>query len=139
VYQFPSPADRRVAEAVVGEMARNRCIGARIRAQKVLRTILDRYGITKMHLENCTVTACRTPKFAGIAAKKQITGDRCPGCGARIYDLAVFEGGRVIWPEVRIAGIEEGFKRDRVTYVCTCGEIFWKEESKEDEEAGESG
>lgn len=132
VYQFPSLVDRRVAETVIGEMARSKCAGVRVRAQKVLRTILDKYGVTKLHLEKCTVMACRTPKFASITAKKQITGDRCPGCGARIYDLAVLTDGRIIWPDVRIMDIREGFKRDKVTYACACGEIFWKEEQKDE-------
>jgi predicted RNA-binding Zn-ribbon protein involved in translation (DUF1610 family) len=140
VYQFPSLDDRQAAQTIVSEMAWSKHTGMRVRAQKALRYILDKYGVTKLPLESCIVSACKTPKFASVMARKKVTGPYCPGCGASIYDLPAIEGELIVWPDVRIMSIREGFKVDKVTYACSrCGAIFWKEEAKTNETFGKGG
>ncbi len=91
----------------------------RLRMLKVARVMLDRYGLKKLALPECVIEAT-APGWAAIRARKEITGRHCPVCGADIYE----------WPgRVRIINIQEGFRRDTVSYGCSCGNIFLKKEA----------
>jgi hypothetical protein len=86
---------------------------------KVIRTVLDKYGIRRLSLPEYVVEATKETGWATVRGKHSIAGRLCPGCGADIYR----------WPgPVKILGIMEGFKADTVTYGCTCGAVFTKVE-----------
>jgi len=85
-----------------------------------IRNILDNYHISKYNFVNFSVHACPESDFSYIYAKQKVDHSLCPGCASDIYSPN---------SPVRILSIVEGVK-DRATYGCRCGEIFYRVEKK---------
>lgn len=117
VIPFPTQEDRAAVKTAVDVFLWTQKPRTRVQMLQVSRAILDRYGVSKMHVGGYAVR--KAGQLAAVAAKKVLPeGQRvCPGCGADIYD----------WPgDVRILGIREGREKDLVTYGCRCGSVFAK-------------
>lgn len=98
----------------------------------VLRTILEKYGTSKIHLQKCVVIR---GQHGGVRfLPRQTTKEKyCPGCGEYIYTPEM-EGGRV-----SILSVLEGEFGDIVSYGCSaCGQLFGKWEDKEIKESKEN-
>jgi hypothetical protein len=121
VLAFPTPQDREAVKTAVQIFLGTQSARARQLMLRAARTVLDRYGISKLPLDGYCVLAASEPGWAVIRSTRLLPPEQrhCPGCGASIYD----------WPgDVKIVSIKEERTRDIVTYGCRCGEIFAKVE-----------
>lgn len=119
IYAFPDITDIAAAWAAVDVLARSGRGSTRKTMLRTLRAILDKYGLKRLTLPECTVEAAPEPGWAAVRARRFVAGRHCPGCGADIYR----------WPgPVKILGIVEGHKVDTVSYGCSCGAVFAKRE-----------
>ena len=119
VIPFPTQEDRAAVQTAVEVFLHSQKPRTRLQMLQVSRAILDRYGISKIHVGGYAVR--KNGNLAAITVKNLLpAGQRtCPGCGADIYE----------WPgDVRIVSILEGQKQDLVTYGCKCGNMFAKME-----------
>ncbi len=81
-----------------------------------IRHILDKYSISKYNFITFSVHCAVDSDLSYIYGKIPAFSHLCPGCNCDIYA-----------PDgpVRILSIKEGIK-DRVTYGCRCGTIFYR-------------
>lgn len=119
VCAFPSPVDRDVIRTAVNTLLQTQRAAVRTIMLKTIRAVLDRYKIKKIPVDDYIVRKTKEPGWAYVMGKREVAGRKCPGCGADIYK----------WPgPVKILSISEGYKKDRVSYGCCCGKIFYKME-----------
>ncbi|MGB9804086.1 hypothetical protein [Desulfofundulus sp.] len=118
VIPFPTPEDRAAVQTAVNVFLWTQRPQTRLLMLEAAREVLERYNISRLHISDYTVALDRDG-FVAITARKILANDQrtCPGCGADIY----------AWPgDVRILSIQEGCRRDVVTYGCRCGRVFAK-------------
>lgn len=116
LYEFPTAEDRAAVETAVQVFLWTQNASTRDRMLRAARAVLDRYGISKLHLSSFTVEAT-SPGLSAIRGRREITGRECPGCGADIYE---FPG------KVKILSIREECGYDIVSYGCSCSSVFSK-------------
>lgn len=118
VVPFPTVEDRAAVQTAVDVFLWTQKPRTRLQMLQVSRAILDRYGVSKMHVGDYAVR--KNGNLAAITARNPLpAGQRvCPGCGADIYKLG----------DVQIVSIREGQDKDLVTYGCKCGIMFTKSE-----------
>lgn len=120
VHTMVSKDDKKVIQTVVSIFLQSQRASTRILMLRVARTMLDRYRLKRFSFSTFIIEAS-TPGWSTILGKQEVASRHCPNCSADIYE----------WPgDVRIISIREGLERDRVTYGCRCGAIFFKNEKK---------
>lgn len=121
LFDFPSPDDRVMIDTAVRSFLTVQTGPARDIMLKTIRSVLDKYHITRMVMDDFTVESVKEPGFSVVRARSPVTGNVCPGCGSSIYGFR---------SPVRILSIKEknndGYHY--VTYGCRCGRVFAKKE-----------
>lgn len=120
IYQFPTIEDRLSAETALKTFLQVQNGISRTIMLMTLKSILERYRLSKLRLENCVLELKDENGWVVIKPKSFITGRNCPGCGEELYSVS---------SKVRILSICEGNNSDFVSYGCSCGEVFGKVES----------
>lgn len=119
ILPLPTSDDRAAVETAVNVFLWTQKADTRQSMLRAVRAVLDRYGLRKLTFHDYVVESA-TPGWSAIRGRRNISGRECPDCGADIYE----------WPgKVRILSVQEGFKRDVVSYGCKCGAVFMKAES----------
>lgn len=119
----PTEDDIRVIKCCVSLFLKSRNAKARDMMALSIRFILNRYGITRLALDDYQVRATGN-KFAVVEAVEWISDRRCPRCEEPLYT----KDSKVAILSVR-ENQPEGW--DEVSYGCVCGRVFRKLEKNE--------
>ncbi|MEW6697789.1 MAG: hypothetical protein ACOY35_13635 [Bacillota bacterium] len=115
---FPSQKDLTLIKHSIKCFLKNQKSIYRDRMLLDIRRVLDKYDLSKLSFGAYSVHRTGESGLSYIQGKHQSHGRFCPGCGSDIY---------LVDSPVRILSIREGFL-DKVTYGCSCGEIFYRME-----------
>jgi uncharacterized protein with PIN domain len=124
VHNYPAEDDLKVIKCCVNLFLKSRNAKARDMMAKSIRFILNKYGITRLELDDYQVRASGE-KYAVVEAREWLWNERsCPKCEEPLYRL----DSRVAILSVR-ENQPEGW--DEVSYGCKCGRVFRKLERNE--------